>query len=259
MVENYLAVGAMDHLLNIMARLRDPVTGCPWDLAQSFSTIAPYTIEEAYEVADACAHDDMPALKDELGDLLLQVVFHARIAEDQGFFNFADVAIAISEKMERRHPHVFGDVAAQGAKSLRWEDIKAEERTSSPDKSALAGVAAALPSLMRADKIQKRAARVGFDWPDTEGPRAKVLEELDEVADASNDAEREDEIGDLLFAVVNLARHMNVDSEVALRRASAKFERRFRTIETVPGFSDLSLAAKEELWAAAKLAQRDLD
>jgi ATP diphosphatase len=252
------ANAALGRLLEIMSQLRDPVTGCPWDLAQDFASIAPYTIEEAYEVADACARNDLTSLKDELGDLLLQVVFHARIAEDLGAFTFADVATSIADKMERRHPHVFGNTG-QTAADNQWEEIKAEERASTPDKSALAGVALALPALMRAEKIQKRAARVGFDWPDAKGPHAKILEELDEVACAESKSQREDEIGDLLFAVVNLARHLKIDSEVALRRASAKFERRFRAIETAPGFAELSLATKEDLWATAKEAQRVLD
>src|ERR1700712_2058446 len=229
-------LAATDRLLAIMARLRDPKTGCPWDIAQTFASIAPYTIEEAYEVADACERNDLASLKDELGDLLLQVVFHAQIAEDIGACEFADIADAISAKMERRHPHVFGDSVADTDGHAQWEAIKATERAASSDNSALAGVAMALPALMRAEKIQKRAARTGFDWPDAEGPRAKVLEELQEVADATNDHEREDEIGDLLFAVVNLARHLKIDSEVALRKASAKFERRFRAIEIAPNF-----------------------
>jgi ATP diphosphatase len=252
-------LAATERLLGIMAQLRDPDTGCPWDIAQSFASIAPFTVEEAYEVADACERNDLVSLKDELGDLLLQVVFHARMAEDIGAFAFADVADAISDKMERRHPHVFGKGVARENGHAEWETIKAAERTASSDSSALAGVAMALPALMRAEKIQKRAARTGFDWPDTEGPRAKVLEELDEVAAATTDLEREDEIGDLLFAVVNLARHLKIDSEVALRKASAKFERRFRAIETAPDFTTLSLEAKEALWAAAKIDQRPRD
>ncbi|MDB5713302.1 MAG: nucleoside triphosphate pyrophosphohydrolase [Sphingomonadales bacterium] len=250
---------ATERLLTIMARLRDPETGCPWDVAQDFASIAPYTIEEAYEVADACERNDLVSLKDELGDLLLQVVFHAKIAEDIGAFGFADVANAISDKMERRHPHVFGENGSNVDGHEQWETIKASERSAATDTSALAGVAMALPALMRAEKIQKRAARVGFDWPDVDGPRAKILEELDEVDRAVNDHEREDEIGDLLFAVVNLARHLNIDSEVALRKASAKFERRFRAIEVAPDFERLTLIEKEALWDAAKKAQRPRD
>src|SRR6478609_9550316 len=235
-------------LTNIMARLRDPQSGCPWDVAQNFVTVAPYTIEEAYEVADACARDDMPALKDELGDLLLQVVFHARMAEERGSFAFGDVADAISEKMERRHPHVFGDgPLGEGS----WERIKAEERAAkAEDPSALGGVALALPALMRAEKLQKRAARTGFDWSDAEGARAKIDEEMAEVAYATNETDRAEEIGDLLFAVVNWARKLGVDPEVALRGANDKFERRFRAMEDLSGasFVELSLDAKEELW-----------
>ena len=243
---------SIDRLTRIMARLRDPQTGCPWDVAQNFVTVAPYTIEEAYEVADACARDDMPALKDELGDLLLQVVFHARMAEERGSFAFDDVADAISDKMERRHPHVFGDgLLGEGS----WERIKAEERAAkAEDPSALGGVALALPALMRAEKLQKRAARTGFDWPDAEGARAKIDEEMAEVIDAANDAERVEEIGDLLFAVVNWARKLGVDPEVALRGANDKFERRFRAMEDLSGasFVGLALEAKEELWQRVK-------
>ncbi len=234
----------------IVERLRDPLNGCDWDRVQTFATIAPYTIEESYEVADAIARDDMAALKEELGDLLFQVVLHSRIAEQVGHFGLDDVADAISDKMERRHPHLFGDAEMRPD----WETMKAAERDGS---SALDGVALALPALMRAEKIQKRAARTGFDWPDAKGPRAKIAEELDEISAAASDDEREDEIGDLLFAVVNLARHLKVDPEVALRRANAKFERRFRAIETANGFTDLSLDEKEALWTAAKAAQRD--
>jgi ATP diphosphatase len=258
-IDDSSSLAATSRLLAIMTKLRDPATGCPWDIAQDFASIAPYTIEEAYEVADAVARNDLVSLKDELGDLLLQVAFHAQIAENMGAFAFADVATAISDKMERRHPHIFGNGGTPVDTNTQWEAIKAEERASSGDTSALAGVALALPALMRAEKIQKRAARTGFDWPDAEGPRAKVLEELDEVAAATSEAEREDEIGDLLFAVVNLARHLKIDSEVALRGANAKFERRFRAIEVAPGFAGLSLQAKESLWTAAKIDQRPLD
>jgi ATP diphosphatase len=238
-----------------MAQLRDPDTGCPWDVEQTFATIAPYTIEEAYEVADACTSGDLPALKDELGDLLLQVVFHARMAEEQGVFAFADVAEAISAKMIRRHPHVFGDAPRMGSHG-QWEAIKAEERKDKPiDPSALAGVTVALPALMRAEKLQKRAARTGFDWPDAEGARAKIIEELDEIAAAEDAAAREDEVGDLLFSAVNYARKLGIDPETALRGANAKFERRFRTMETsAEDFVDLSLADKERLWQQAKRA-----
>ena len=241
----------LDRLVGVMARLRDPRTGCEWDRVQTFETIAPYTIEEAYEVADAIAHDDMPALCDELGDLQLQVVFHAAIAEDRGAFTLSDVIAGICDKMERRHPHIFGDAKTFAG----WETIKAAERATNPDGSALAGIAKALPALSRAEKIQKRAARTGFDWPDSAGPRAKIVEEIDEVSAALGAASRTDEIGDLLFAVVNWARHLGVDPEAALRGANAKFERRFRAIETAPGFVALSLDEKERLWAEAKRAQ----
>ncbi|MBX9815892.1 MAG: nucleoside triphosphate pyrophosphohydrolase [Proteobacteria bacterium SG_bin5] len=246
----------VDRLVTIMARLRDPERGCPWDLAQDFASIAPYTIEEAHEVADAIARGDMAELKDELGDLLLQVVFHARMAEEAGHFAFADVVAAISDKMERRHPHIFGD--GQGGPE-QWEAIKAAERDAKGDASALAGVALGLPALMRAEKLQKRAARTGFDWPDAQGARAKIDEELAEVAAADSAHALEDEIGDLLFAVVNWARKLGVDPEAALRGANAKFERRFRAMETQAGdgFAALDLDAKEALWAQAKAAERD--
>ncbi len=234
----------------IVERLRDPVNGCDWDRVQTFATIAPYTIEEAYEVADAIARDDPAAIKEELGDLLFQVVLHARIAEQAGQFSLDDVANAIADKMERRHPHIFGDAVARPD----WESMKADERADST--SALDGVALALPALMRAEKLQKRAARTGFDWPDATGPRAKITEELAEIESAITDDAREDEVGDLLFAVVNLARHLNIDPETALRRANGKFEQRFRAIETAPDFATLSLSAKEQLWTAAKEAQR---
>ncbi len=235
-------------LSDIMVRLRDRETGCAWDREQTFETIAPYTIEEAYEVADACIRNDLPALRDELGDLLLQVIFHSQIASEQGAFSLSDVIETICNKMRRRHPHIFGD--AENAPS--WEDLKADERAASPDDSALAGVALALPALMRAEKLQKRAARTGFDWPSAVGPRAKIDEELDEIARAANADEQTEEFGDLLFSVVNFARHMGVDPESALRQANAKFERRFRIIESATGFEHLSLEAKEALWVQAK-------
>ncbi|MEA3066965.1 MAG: nucleoside triphosphate diphosphatase [Sphingomonadales bacterium] len=245
----------LERLVDIMRRLRDPVSGCEWDSVQSFETIAPYTIEEAYEVADAIARNDMDALADELGDLQLQVVFHAQIAEDAGLFTLEDVIGRICDKMERRHPHIFGDVA-HGGHHL-WEEIKEAERKKSPDSSALAGVALALPALERAAKLQRRAGRVGFDWPDASGPRAKIDEELAEL-DAETEHQRKlEELGDLLFAVVNLARHLNVEPEAALREANRKFEQRFRAIEQEPGFADLPLDEKEALWTAAKKAQAD--
>src|SRR6478609_7177270 len=246
---------SLNRLVDIMTRLRDREHGCEWDSVQTFATIAPYTIEEAYEVADAIQREDMDALADELGDLQLQVVFHARIAEEAGHFTLRDVLNRISDKMERRHPHIFGD-AEHGGHHL-WEIIKAEERAANPDKSALAGVALALPALERAAKLQRRAARVGFDWPDPSGARAKIDEELEEL-DAETDHSRKlEELGDLLFAVVNLARHLNVEPETALREANRKFEKRFRAIETTPGFVDLSLDEKEALWVRAKEAQAD--
>ncbi len=241
----------LDRLSTIMARLRDRETGCEWDSVQTFETIAPYTIEEAYEVADAIHRGDMDALADELGDLQLQVVFHAKIAEEAGHFTLKDVLKRISDKLERRHPHIFGD-AEEGGHHL-WEVIKAEERAKDPDKSALAGVAHALPALERAVKLQKRAARTGFDWPDIEGPKAKIREELDEIAEAPPE-KLEEEVGDLLFAAVNFSRHLNVDPEEALRKANRKFEKRFRAIEQAPGFTDMSLDEMEALWVAAKQA-----
>jgi ATP diphosphatase len=240
----------LDRLLAIMRRLRDPERGCEWDVAQTFATIAPYTIEEAYEVADAIAREDLADLKDELGDLLLQVVFHARIAEEAGAFAFDDVASAIADKMERRHPHIFGDTA-EGGHHL-WEQIKAEERAAKSDAGALAGVALGLPALTRAEKLGKRAARIGFDWPDASGPRAKIDEELAEIDAAVTDAEVEEEIGDLLFSIANYARHRGVDPEAALRAANAKFERRFRAMEANEDFPTRDLAGKEALWRSVK-------
>ena len=245
----------LERLRQIMRRLRDPVSGCEWDTVQTFETIAPYTIEEAYEVADAIARKDMEALADELGDLQLQVVFHAQMAEEAGEFTLEDVIERICDKMERRHPHIFGDLEHGG--HYLWEEIKAAERKKSLDPSALAGVALALPALERAAKLQRRAARVGFDWPDTSGPRAKIDEELAEL-DAETDHHRMlDELGDLLFAVVNLARHLNIEPEAALREANRKFEQRFREMEKTPGFAALPLDDKEELWVAAKKVQAD--
>ncbi len=239
----------IERLVEIMARLRDPQHGCAWDVAQTWASIAPYTIEEAYEVADAIARNDAADLKDELGDLLLQVVFHSRIAQEASAFTLADVVTSISDKMERRHPHIFGNATA----SPGWEELKAAERRDKDDPSALAGVAAGLPALMRAVKLQKRAARVGFDWPDAEGPRAKIHEEIEEIADAPVN-EIEEEVGDLLFAVVNWARHLGVDPETALRAGNAKFERRFRGMEQIAGngFAQLTLDEKEALWQQVK-------
>jgi len=244
----------ISRLTAIMERLRDPETGCLWDIDQDFASIAPYTIEEAYEVADAIERGDMDALKDELGDLQLQVVFHARMAEELSAFGLSDVFDGISDKMVRRHPHVFGPDAKNGEAGPGWEAIKAAERAEKGGNSALDGVAIALPALLRAEKLQKRAARTGFDWPDTDGPRGKIDEEIAEVEDAKNDSERTEEIGDLLFAVVNWARHLKIDPEAALRAANAKFERRFRSMEDRAGteFPSLSLGPMEELWNAAK-------
>src|SRR3954470_20504319 len=234
-----------------MARLRDPATGCEWDREQSFESIAPYTIEEAYEVADAIRRGDLADLQDELGDLQLQVVYHARMAEEIGAFSIDDVMASICAKMVRRHPHVFGEAG----ESPGWEALKAAERGRHADKSALAHVALALPALRRAEKLQRRAARVGFDWPDPSGPRAKIDEELAELDGATDHQRKLEELGDLLFAVVNLARHLNIEPEAALREANGKFEKRFRAIEDAPGFAQMSLEEKEELWAAAKAAQ----
>lgn len=246
----------LDRLLSIMARLRDPQSGCSWDVAQTFATIAPYTIEEAYEVADAIERADMVELQGELGDLLLQVVFHARIAEEAGHFDFAAVARSIADKMERRHPHIFGGEGADGHRA-RWEELKAAERADAGATSALDGVARALPALMRADKLQKRAARVGFDWPDTEGPADKVREEMVELAEAPAD-ERLEEAGDFLFAAVNLVRAWGIAPEDALRAANDKFERRFRGMEHLAGgsLSGLDLAAQEELWQQVKRGEK---
>ncbi|WP_439567781.1 nucleoside triphosphate pyrophosphohydrolase [Sphingopyxis sp.] len=247
----------IDRLLAVMAKLRDPDGGCEWDLAQDFTTIAPYTIEEAYEVADAIAGGNPAAICDELGDLLLQVVFHSQIAADDGLFGFDDVATAISDKMERRHPHIFGGSQTDDVRQ-QWEQIKADERAADGPKGALSGVALSLPALLRAQKLQSRAARVGFDWPDVNGPRDKIAEELAEVAVATDDAARHEEIGDLLFAVVNYARHLGVDAESALRDANVKFARRFVAMEDRAGGSlaGLSLDAQEAHWLAVKASER---
>ncbi|MBX7526819.1 nucleoside triphosphate pyrophosphohydrolase [Qipengyuania vesicularis] len=246
----------LDRLLRIMARLRDPERGCEWDTAQNFTTIAPYTIEEAYEVADAIERSDMADLEGELGDLLFQVVFHARMAEEAGHFTFKDVAKNIADKMEARHPHIFGNEGGVMEES-RWEDLKAAEREEAGARGALDGVALALPALLRAQKLQRRAARHGFDWPDVTGPRAKVLEEIEELKEAS-DGEIEEEAGDFLFAAVNLVRAYGVDAEGALRAANTKFERRFRAMEELAGgdFSDRNLDAQEELWQEVKRREK---
>jgi len=256
----------IDRLLAVMARLRDAETGCPWDLAQDFSTIAPYTIEEAYEVADAIERQDMPGLRDELGDLLLQVVFHARMAEEIGKFDFDAVAESIVVKMLRRHPHVFGSNKAAGIDAVNdnWERIKANERAEKHDSieppSALDGVAHALPALARAAKLQRRASRVGFDWGAPEPILDKIAEEIAEMSaelPAGDKARITDELGDVLFAVVNLARHLDIDPEVALRGTNAKFERRFKFIEralrdTGRSPEDSTLEEMDALWRQAK-------
>lgn len=256
---------SINRLVAIMARLRDQQHGCPWDREQSFATIAPFTIEEAYEVADAIARGDMGALKDELGDLLFQVVFHARIAEEAGLFALDDVAAAIAEKMLRRHPHVFGDaeIPTVAAQNEAWEAQKQAERTARAQRtgepaSILDGIALALPALMRAVKIQRRAARIGFDWPDALEVFAKINEELTELRtefDLNADhAVVEEEMGDLLFATANLARKLDIDPEAALRRATDKFERRFRRVEAlaVERAAGTALETLEALWQEVK-------
>jgi ATP diphosphatase len=268
-------MSSIDRLLQIMARLRDPQRGCPWDLEQSFGTIAPYTIEEAYEVADAIDRKDLHGLRDELGDLLLQVVFHARMAEEQGAFDFHGVVAAISDKMVRRHPHVFADarVGDAAAQTVAWEEHKRRERDAAghEDTSALAGIARGLPEWQRAVKLQHKAAKIGFDWPGPAPVIEKLHEEIDEVraefdavaADPSDTAARdrlEDEIGDLLFVCANIARHAKVDVGSALRRANNKFERRFRAMEVLAEGEGVSLAslpldAQDAYWNKAKAAE----
>jgi len=264
------AAEATRRLIEVMARLRDPETGCPWDVEQTFHTIAPYTIEEAYEVADAIERDAMDELKDELGDLLFQVAFHSRMAEERGAFDFADVAAGIVAKMIRRHPHVFGGAAVDAdGMPAQWERQKAEERAAKAEAEgrpagALDGIAAGLPSLTRALKLQKRAARVGFDWTDPADILDKIEEEVGEIrAEIDGQAPKdriEDEIGDLLFCAVNLARRYEVDPDSALRRTNAKFERRFRHLEAAlraqgRGPAEAGLDEMEELWVAAKRAE----
>ncbi len=268
-------------LLEIMAALRTPETGCPWDLEQDFASIAPYTLEEAYEVVDAIERGDLADLRDELGDLLLQVVFHARMAEEQGAFAFPDVVEAITRKLIRRHPHVFGETGTLAPEQVRalWDEIKREEKaerrlareamglpSETREAGFLGGVPTALPALTRAQKLTAKAAKVGFDWPDPDQVIEKIHEELEEVKEASSTGNRdriEDEIGDLLFSVTNLARHFGIDPETALRRTNAKFERRFGAIEQAlekqgRQLNDASLEEMEELWVEAKLAERDV-
>jgi nucleoside triphosphate diphosphatase len=263
-------LSSLARLLSIMARLRDPAGGCPWDIEQTFSSIAPYTIEEAYEVEDAIARQDMVALKDELGDLLLQVVFHARMAEEAGHFTFADVAAGIAEKMVRRHPHVFGTVQAEKSETVaaNWEAIKAAERAAQPKpegvSEVLAGVAQGLPALMKAVKLQNRAARVGFDWPNRGPVLEKIREELleleKEIVSGDSDTVSE-EFGDFLFGVANLARHLKLDPENSLRAANRKFIKRFSRMEVIlsdQGYklSDCDLARMDRAWILAKQEEK---
>jgi ATP diphosphatase len=255
----------VDELIAIMARLRDPENGCPWDVKQSFATIAPYTIEEAYEVADAIDRNDMTDLRDELGDLLLQVVFHSRMAEEAGHFAFGDVVAGICDKMVRRHPHVFEDMKHESpaAQSRDWDRLKADERAAKggEDTSALAGISHGLPEWQRAVKLQKRAANVGFDWPDHRPVLDKMAEEIEEVRhefdNGADEARLADEMGDVLFVAANLARHAKVDVSRALRGANAKFERRFRAMEAIAASEGRSLASypldeQEALWVRVK-------
>jgi nucleoside triphosphate diphosphatase len=259
-------------LLEIMAALRTPGTGCPWDLEQSFRTIAPYTLEEAYEVADAIEHDDIEQLREELGDLLLQVVFHARMAEEQGAFDFGDVVETITEKLIRRHPHVFADAEGRTAAAVKgmWERIKSDEKAAkaarkgpSAPLSALAGVPVALPALTRALKLQDKAGAVGFDWDDPKAVLAKIREEANEIEQALDQGEPgvTAEVGDLLFAAVNLARHLKADPEALLRATNQKFERRFAAIEQALAArgkkpKDADLAEMDALWDEAKIAEK---
>lgn len=259
----------LDRLLGIMERLRDPQTGCPWDNAQTFTTIAPYTLEETYEVLDAIAREDFDDLRGELGDLLFQVVFYARMAEEQGRFNFSDICRAISDKLERRHPHIFGEASFADSEQVlaNWEKTKSAERAEKAQHSALDDIPESLPALMRAYKIQKRCAAVGFDWT-TLGPVVdKVHEELDEVMHEANqavvdEAKLEEEIGDLLFATVNLSRHLGSKAEIALQKANRKFERRFREVEKIIAarglkLDDATLDQMENAWCEVKRQEAD--
>jgi ATP diphosphatase len=257
---------AIRRLIAVMAALRDPVRGCPWDREQSFDTIAPYTIEEAYEVADAIARRDWDALKDELGDLLFQVVYYAQMGAEDGRFDFTAIASAIADKMVRRHPHVFGTESREDAEaqSRAWEAQKAEERAARAETGVLDGVPVALPALTRALKLTRRAARVGFDWPDPQAVLAKLAEETkelqDEIAAGASSDRLADELGDMLFVLANLARKLDLDPETCLRQANAKFERRFRAIEQALAHegkspADATLAEMEALWTGAKQAE----
>lgn len=258
---SFLGDSEFERLKTLMAKLRSP-GGCPWDREQSFETIAPYTIEEAYEVREAITQGDMHALKEELGDLLFQVIFHAQMADEAGAFNLESVCDHLTQKMVRRHPHVFndGDDRSSSEQVIAWEDMKAKERQDKKSDSVLTDVALALPALMRAEKLQKRAARVGFDWPSLDGVLEKITEEAQEVAEAAEGGDPddiEDEIGDLLFAVTNLARRLKVDPEKALRRTNDKFTRRFQYIERTArsrrqSLLDMDLDEMETLWQAAK-------
>lgn len=259
--------GGMDRLLEIMRALRDPETGCPWDIEQTFATIAPYTIEEAYEVSDAIEREAWGELKGELGDLLFQSVFHAQMAEEAGLFSFNDVADTMSDKMVLRHPHVFGEESRDKSAEQQtkdWEAIKAAERAGKAQKGTLEGVAVGLPALLRALKLQNRAARVGFDWPDASHVLDKIVEETQELVEARDQltqAEVEEEFGDLLFVMANLARHMGVEPEGALRAANAKFTRRFEGVEARLAAmgkrpEDSDLEEMDALWDAVKLAEK---
>jgi nucleoside triphosphate diphosphatase len=254
---------SLARLLEIMRRLRDPANGCPWDREQTFASIAPYTIEEAYEVAEAIASDEPRALEGELGDLLFQVVFHSQMGAERQWFDFASVTEAIADKLTERHPHVFAGARIDSAaeQNRAWEEHKARERAARMDLSELADVPLALPALARAAKLGKRAGRVGFDWPDARGVRAKIDEELREIDAANGEDERAEELGDLLFAVANWARHLEVDAEEALRLANAKFDRRFRAMEAKArelgvALKSLTPAGWDSLWNEVKKAEK---
>ena len=258
----------MDRLLEIMAQLRDPQTGCPWDRKQTYKTIVPYTLEEAYEVADAIERNDFDELKSELGDLLFQVVFYSQIASEEGRFTFDDVAAGIADKMHRRHPHVFADANFETEEQLgsAWEAIKAQERNEQADMSALAGVTKGLPALMRAQKLTKKASRVGFDWPDPEGAFDKMVEEVAEVREAWASGDRDhlaDELGDILFVMTNIIRKLGFESEEIMRAANNKFERRFRAMELHLGeqghadLTQLQLEQMEAAWQAIKKVEKN--